>query len=182
MSRQLPAAARLEYLKKEAKEHLRAGRPRHPGWRLADAQHSLAHEYGFESWAKLKAHVRALESSPLAGRWIADVANSSRHPANRFRRATIEVSVVGQTITFAHDAIDEFGREDCGVNTLEADGIERTHPHGYRTTVRWSGPRTLEIMTTHAGLPAKGATYEVSPEGGTLVVSTIDQRLVFVRG
>jgi ankyrin repeat protein len=54
MSRQLPEKPNLEYLKKEAKE-LRAVRQ----GKLADAQHALANEYGFASWAKLKAHVEA---------------------------------------------------------------------------------------------------------------------------
>jgi hypothetical protein len=30
--------------------------------KLADAQHALANEYGFATWAKLKSHVEALGS------------------------------------------------------------------------------------------------------------------------
>ena len=184
MSRELSDQPNLEYLKNEAKELLAARRPQHPGWKLADAQHALAREYGFESWPKLKVHVesRRLESNPLAGRWIADTPRSQKNEANRFRRATLDVSVSNLTVTFSHDAIDELGRVDQGVNTVVADGIERVNDHGYRMAVRWADARTLEVMTRHAGLPAKGATYEVSPDGGTLIVSTIDQRLVFVRG
>lgn len=60
MSRQLPQKPNLEYLKKQAKEMLRAmGRGK-----LADAQHSLANEYGFATWAKLKAYVEAVGLSP----------------------------------------------------------------------------------------------------------------------
>lgn len=59
MSRQLPEKPNLEYLKKEAKE-LRAVRQS----KLADAQHALANEYGFATWAKLKAHVEALALTP----------------------------------------------------------------------------------------------------------------------
>jgi len=55
MSRHLPEKPHLEYLKKEAKELLRTMRQ----GKLADAQHALANEYGFASWAKLKAHVAA---------------------------------------------------------------------------------------------------------------------------
>ena len=183
MSRELPAQPNFEYLKKEAKELLDAQRQQYPGWKLADAQHALARDYGFDSWPKLKAHVESqrLELSPLAGRWIADIARSRRNEANLFRRATLDVSVSGQTITIAHDAIDALGREDLGLNTIVADGIERVHDHGHRMTVRWADPRTLEVMTRHAELPAKGATYEVSPDGRTLIVSTVDQRLVFER-
>jgi ankyrin repeat protein len=60
MSRQLPHKPNLEYLKKQAKELLRSMRQ----GKLADAQNSLADEYGFATWAKLKAHVEALGLSP----------------------------------------------------------------------------------------------------------------------
>jgi len=60
MSRQLPEKPSLEYLKKEAKE-LRRGMPQA---KLADAQHALANDYGFASWARLKAHVEALALTP----------------------------------------------------------------------------------------------------------------------
>ncbi len=60
MSRQLPEKPNLEYLKKQAKELLRGMRQ----GKLADAQHELAHDYGFASWAKLKSHVEALGLSP----------------------------------------------------------------------------------------------------------------------
>jgi ankyrin repeat protein len=51
MSRQLPEKPNLEYLKKQAKELLRSMRQD----KLADAQHTLAAEYGFATWAKLEA-------------------------------------------------------------------------------------------------------------------------------
>ena len=183
MSRHLPAQPNLEYLKKEAKELLDSRRSTHPDWKLADAQHALAREYGFESWPKLRAHVDSLapEPSPFEGRWVSDITKSARHPENLFRRGTLQFSVAGNAVTIAHDGVDELGRIDRGVNTIQADGVERLHDHGYRMSVRWGSSRVLEIMTTHAGLPAKGATYEVS-DGGTLIVSTVDQRLVFVRG
>jgi hypothetical protein len=60
MSRQLPEKPNLQYLKKQAKEILR-GRPQ---GKLADAQLALSREYGFHSWADLKAHVQALTLSP----------------------------------------------------------------------------------------------------------------------
>jgi ankyrin repeat protein len=60
MSRELPEKPNLEYLKKQAKELLRrAGQGK-----LADAQHALANEYGFATWAKLKSHVEALGLTP----------------------------------------------------------------------------------------------------------------------
>jgi hypothetical protein len=60
MSRQLPQKPNLEYLKKQAKELLRSMGQ----CKLADAQHTLANEYGFATWAKLKSHVETLGLSP----------------------------------------------------------------------------------------------------------------------
>ncbi len=60
MSRELPATPNLEFLKKQAKALLRTMQQ----GKLADAQHALAKEYGFATWAKLKSHVEALGLSP----------------------------------------------------------------------------------------------------------------------
>ena len=84
MSRDLPARANLEHLKKQAKELLRDVEQRSPAAverfrsvalsdagaepKLADAQHVIAKEYGFDNWAALKEHVEARERerNPLA--------------------------------------------------------------------------------------------------------------------
>jgi hypothetical protein len=60
MARQLPQKPNFAYLKKQAKELLRSM----PHGKLADAQHTLANEYGFASWAKLKSYVQTLGLSP----------------------------------------------------------------------------------------------------------------------
>ncbi len=79
MSSTLPERANLEFLSKQAKallhdvkagvadarERLRAWGP--PGAlaspKLADCQHALAREYGFASWAKLRAHVQMVSAT-----------------------------------------------------------------------------------------------------------------------
>jgi hypothetical protein len=60
MSRKLPAKPNLEYLRKQAKELLRS---RGQG-KLADAQHTLAKEYGFATWAELRSHAVTLGLTP----------------------------------------------------------------------------------------------------------------------
>ena len=59
-ARALPDAPSLEWLRKQAKQRLTVLREREPSARLADAQLSLAREYGFPSWRALKAHVDLL--------------------------------------------------------------------------------------------------------------------------
>lgn len=53
----LPERASLEWLKKTAKQNLRALRAAAPDAKLADAQRDLARAYGFAGWRALKAHV-----------------------------------------------------------------------------------------------------------------------------
>ena len=60
MSRSLPAKPSLQYLRKQAKELLRSMQE----GKLADAQHALATDYGFATWAMLKSHVEAQDLSP----------------------------------------------------------------------------------------------------------------------
>ena len=64
MSRELPRKPSLEFLKKQAKELLRSTGPGIGQGKLADAQHALANEYGFSTWANLKSHVEALGLTP----------------------------------------------------------------------------------------------------------------------
>ena len=60
MSRELPQKPNLEYLRKQAKELLR----NKGQGKLADAQHALALDYGFATWAKLKSHIESLQLTP----------------------------------------------------------------------------------------------------------------------
>src|SRR5688572_3573351 len=57
MSNQLPDRASLEFLKKRAKERLGELRQREPRAKLADAQLTIARDYGFPSWRALKAEI-----------------------------------------------------------------------------------------------------------------------------
>jgi ankyrin repeat protein len=60
MSRELPAKPSLEYLRKQAKQLHRTM----PQGKLSDAQHVLARQYGFSTWARLKSYVVTLGLPP----------------------------------------------------------------------------------------------------------------------
>jgi hypothetical protein len=64
--RELPPLPHIDRLKKEAKARLGEMRIGAPSARLADAQFLLAREYGFASWAALKAEVERLAGSAVA--------------------------------------------------------------------------------------------------------------------
>jgi ankyrin repeat protein len=57
--RPLPPRASLEHLRNEAKQRLKALRAQDPSLKLTDAQLTIAREYGFASWRRLKAAVDA---------------------------------------------------------------------------------------------------------------------------
>jgi ankyrin repeat protein len=67
MSRELPAKPSLESLRKQAKQLQRTMFPA----KLADAQHALAKEYGFDNWARLKSYVVTLGLPPAEALTIA---------------------------------------------------------------------------------------------------------------
>jgi hypothetical protein len=66
MSSELPDRPNLEHLRKQAKERLREMKLRDPRARLADAQHAIARQYGFLTWAQLKASVLSAGTTPDA--------------------------------------------------------------------------------------------------------------------
>lgn len=104
MSRDLPARASLEHLKKQAKELLRgaddgsaeaverlrthAGRDAGTPPRLADAQHTIAREYGFATWTALREHLeaRAESADPFAALAAAVRADDVPRAESLFRR------------------------------------------------------------------------------------------------
>jgi ankyrin repeat protein len=59
---QLPARPSLEFLKKRAKERLKALRTTNPAAKLADALLAVARDHGFSSWRALKAEVDARQA------------------------------------------------------------------------------------------------------------------------
>jgi hypothetical protein len=194
MSRTLPDRPNLEFLKKEAKDHLDRLRSTDPSAQLSDAQHALSVEYGFASWPKLKAHVDAIEAtlgdrqapsasavSPIAGRWLADVARSKRHPANQFQRATIEFRVSDDRVLVTNEVVDEAGKLVRGQHTLQADGVEHPFTNGYALTASWRGPRTLETVATQHGQVVGRGSYTVSEDGQHLTITDENQVIVLDR-
>src|SRR5216683_3280019 len=91
--RELPARPNLEHLKKQARLLLRGSLEAEPSAldrfrdaqvplatatpKLADAQHVIACEYGFDNWANLKAHVGALSDDPMEALTAAVIANDA---------------------------------------------------------------------------------------------------------
>ena len=193
MSRNLPPHPNLEHLRKQAKDLLHELKQENPALQLADAQHILAREYGFASWPKLKAHVESLpgeaapakavpeKENPFVGKWTANLSKSKRHPGNPFQSATLQFTVVGDTVTIIDVVVDEAGREIQSKNTILVDGQEHTTEHGYVFMARWRGSNVLETEAKKDGVPAGWGRYEISEDGKTLTISGDEQVIVLDR-
>jgi hypothetical protein len=183
MSRNLPDRPNLEFLKKEAKALLDSWQRTDPAAQLADAQHALAREYGFASWPKLKTHVDAAAAAaahPLACRWVADVAQSKRHPANQFQRAIINFAVNGNTVKIDDEFVDEAGAVIRNHNTIAADGAAHPTPNGFVVIATWHGRHALDTVATKNGEVVGRGQYAVSPDGRRLTISANEGDQVIV--
>jgi hypothetical protein len=173
----------LEHLRNQAKDLLREWQRDRPDAQLADAQHAIARDYGFASWPKLKAHVESVMEeraapvpaveSPFSGTWIANLAESTRHPAQLFQRATLRLAVDGNAMTITQCTITASGEEENSRHVLQIDGEEHAgdRSNRYALVARWLGPRVVETVARRAGHVVGAGTYEVSADGLRLTVS-----------
>jgi hypothetical protein len=193
MSRHLPSRPNLEYLRKQAKIRLAELQQLDPNAQLADAQHALAREYGFASWARLKAEVESAHPSILAGIWIARLAESTPNPMNPLARAELRIDVDRDVVTIVDTTTGASGRAEQRVNTIRADAVEHAAESGlgYSTIARWTSAHELETIAFQDGGEIGRVTYAASADGRALTVSAkgaahngypaSEQRVVFDR-
>ena len=99
MTRDLPEFPNLDYLKKRAKLLLRELQQNKPEAKLAEAQFTLAREYGFASWAKLKEQIESMSRSSGGGTGgAAAVGDTGPSGPGQFARYT---DAARRTIFFA---------------------------------------------------------------------------------
>jgi len=130
--------------------------------------------------------------SPFAGTWVANIEKSKRHPNHQFQSATMQFTVVGDTVTLTHGGVNAGGQQESGKVILHADGKEHPVPEAPGVTVvtRWVGPRVLHTIGKSGGAQVGEQTYEVSSDGKTLTAKVsgmdasgarFDQVIVFDR-
>jgi hypothetical protein len=189
MTRDLPRRPNLEHLRKQARTILPELQRVRPDAKLADALHAVARDYGFGSWPRLKAYVQSLPDPglgaipvhPLTGAWRANVGASKRHALNEFRSATLHIQVAGDTVTITQDAIDGLGHEMRDTSVVQVDGQQHQGAHGIGYIARWRGGHGLDVEALEDQRVINHGSYEVSPDGATLIVATTEQRIVLER-
>jgi len=137
-TRHLPPHASLEQLRKQAKELLetyRAAEPNAAAFALHDAQRMLAREYGFASWARLKAFVDGASIAGLA----AAVQSGDVAQARALLRARPELARMDMAGDNEHQALHYavLRRDPAMVRLLMAAGADARKgifPHRDATT------------------------------------------------
>jgi len=120
----------------------------------------------------------------FAGRWLANLGQSTRHPANAFQSASLEIAATGDTLTMVDRLVLESGDTHHGKNVMTVDGLEHsTDGLGNRVTATQLGPRLIEAVGLHVAGDGGHLRYEVSEDGRTLTVSEMAgaMRVVFDR-
>lgn len=124
-SRALPERPNLDHLKNEAKALHKALRERNPQAKLTDAQRQLAREYGFPTWATLRAHVqtvRAAEDSVSA--FLRAIQEQNRDMAQQIlaQRPRIATSSLHVAAALGEvEAVERLSRDPAMVNASAGD-------------------------------------------------------------
>ena len=159
MSRQLPPTPNFDYLKKQAKELLAELLPQHPDLRLADAQRRLARDYGFPSWAALKAHVLDVPGRALTGTWQVNLSRSRQSAANLFRDATLQISLHDGAVTIADVVVDQSGRRTATRTAWSWTGGPMSNSTGMR--LRRDGSRRATCRRRSRKTASPGARWTI---------------------
>jgi len=179
MSRDLPANPNLEHLKKQAKALLNTLRERQPDATLSDAQHALAHEYGFASWPKLKAHLRQ-SPAPLFPRFT-DAARRTLF-FSRFEAATLGRLIIAPE----HVLLGVIrGAAGASVGVLSAAGV--TIPDARAAVEAANAPRDEVVEPVQIPFnPATKALFPAAAEEadhlGHSKIATVHILLALLRG
>ncbi len=151
MPQPLPLRANLEWLKKLCKDRLAHERASNPDVKLSDVQLSVAREYGFASWRKLKAHVELLRGK------LAELVPSSPAASDESTRVAPDDPELIQLLA-AVDAGDLrlatelLGRRPQLANAGGPDGQTPLH------AAAWSNDPKLAVMLIACGADPE-ATY-----------------------
>jgi hypothetical protein len=110
--------------------------------------------------------------SAFAGRWLANLEQSKRHPANLFQSASMDIEASGDTLTIVDRLVLESGDTHHGKNVMQVDGLEHsTDGLGNAIVATQIGARVIDVVGIHVAGDGGRLRYEVSEDGRTLTTS-----------
>ena len=120
---------------------------------------------------------------PIVGTWVADRASAHSGLQVPNEDVVVEFQLTAEEIRLTQVASDATGREIAITTTIRADGQEHPTPfgEGVRLKARWTTSLSLEATFTTSEGPLSSWSYEVSPDGKSLIVSTANDQVVFKR-
>jgi hypothetical protein len=126
---------------------------------------------------------------PLVGFWAADLSKSTLHPNSPIQTMTLQVPVIGDTVSITDTVVIPSGQNvGQGTTTFQTDGREHSHDElmpGLIVVARWRGSDVLETILTRKDGQVDRVTNEVSADGWTLTTTTSgnlgEQVIVFDR-
>ena len=122
---------------------------------------------------------------PIVGAWVAHRVTSSMHsdPQPTNEDIVVEFQLRDEEVKLTQVGTDTSGHEIAIRTTICADGHEHPVPFGedVRLKALWTTSLTLEATFTTSERTISRWSYEVSPDGKSLVVSTANDRIVFKR-
>src|SRR6185503_1990661 len=112
---------------------------------------------------------------PIVGAWVVDRVMSAHNDSQRTNNdSVVEFELSTGEVKLTQIATDTTGSEIAITTTVCSDGHE--HPalfgEGIRLKALWSTPLMLEATFTTGGRTLSRFSYEVSPDGKSLVMST----------
>ena len=122
---------------------------------------------------------------PIVGAWVADRVmssmNSDPQPPNE--DIVVEFQLSAEEIKLTQVATDSAGHEIAITTAMCADGDEHPVPfgEGVRIKALWTTSHMLEATLITSEQTTSTWSYEVSPDGKSLVLSTVKDRIVFKR-
>jgi hypothetical protein len=127
---------------------------------------------------------RGRSSHPIVGTWMArSPASSADHRQPAMLEFAAELDLSDDFLTLTQIDVDPAGHESAMKTSFQVDGQD--HPVQFRddpmVRATWTDVRTLEIIARRGERIVFEATYEVSPDGQSLVVSTPETLVIFER-
>jgi hypothetical protein len=156
---QLPRRPSLTHLRKQAKDLLRRLRQQNPDTTLAQAQHAVAREYGFDSWPKLKAQVERLVALPQAETFqrytpkAREAVFFSRFEASQRGSRTLEPEHIVHGLIRASQGLKSKMFDAASVSRQLAPGEtpgEQPNPHLLLTNRVSTGERARQVFRAAA--------------------------------
>ena len=106
---------------------------------------------------------------PLAGSWIANLEESTRHANHQFASATMHFAITDDEVRLSYEGVNASGTSEKSEQVLHADGLPHDHPLAPGIVVTTSvDPRGIVSSASKDGAEVGRGSYDVAEDGNTM--------------